>query len=201
MVEKEEGNVTRVLLFTTFIISNPIVAWLPWKDPYFVSVTLTDLLSIPTKLMCAFTPPELMPQLNTLQDIPSITLVGEEDYRDLVESLKVSTGDVQGCAVAGRLWEQLLEKHRIPFLLILVADLRYVLNSKILALDLYAEVCRLHYCGLSLMMLWQAQKTLDVSAFAEWILEETFAVKAEITRDGMHSRTAVRITLICVSRG
>lgn len=45
------------------------------------------------------------------------------------------------CAASARLWEDLLEQHRIPYLLVRVADMRWALDNKVTALVLYEEVC------------------------------------------------------------
>ncbi|GJJ09967.1 hypothetical protein Clacol_004192 [Clathrus columnatus] len=44
------------------------------------------------------------------------------------------------CASSARFWESLLETHRVPYLLLRVADMRYVLKSKVTALLLYEEL-------------------------------------------------------------
>lgn len=50
--------------------------------------------------------------------------------------------DVASCAASARLWEQLLETHPVPFLLLLVADMRYtMLANKTMALLVYEGVC------------------------------------------------------------
>jgi hypothetical protein len=58
----------------------------------------------------------------------------------LKKSIQVSPSNMQACCVSARLWEDLLEAgHRIPFLLVRVADMRMALGSTVLALDLYDE--------------------------------------------------------------
>ena len=52
----------------------------------------------------------------------------------------MSPSDGPACAAAARLWESLREDHRLPFLLLRVADMRMSLGSKVTAMALYEEV-------------------------------------------------------------
>ncbi|KAF9805362.1 hypothetical protein IEO21_09085 [Rhodonia placenta] len=48
----------------------------------------------------------------------------------LEASLKVESSNGVACAASARLWEGLLEDHRVPYLLLRVADMRFVLGSQ-----------------------------------------------------------------------
>lgn len=58
-------------------------------------------------------------------------------------TLAVDPRNATECASSARYWESLLENHQIPYLLLRVADMRYVLESKVTALLLYEEVRKL----------------------------------------------------------
>ena len=58
-------------------------------------------------------------------------------------SLTVDSSNGLACAAFARLWECLLEKHRLLYLLLRVAEMRMVLGSKVTALSLYEEVSSL----------------------------------------------------------
>jgi hypothetical protein len=75
-----------------------------------------------------------------LQKLP-LDVLGPELTSQLRNSLIVNT-DGRACAASARLWESLLEKHRLPYLLLIVADMRSKLGSKVTALALYEEVSR-----------------------------------------------------------
>lgn len=67
-------------------------------------------------------------------------------------SLRVNESNGFDCASSGRLWEDLLNKHRLPYLLIRVADMRMSLDSKVTAVGLYDEVCWLEYSYFYILM-------------------------------------------------
>ncbi|KAI0047890.1 hypothetical protein FA95DRAFT_1558668 [Auriscalpium vulgare] len=69
--------------------------------------------------------------------IPSDAFVASPEYPDFQRSLGASS--LAEIAAAARLWEELLDRNRDSFLLLRVADVRNVLNSKFTALRLYRE--------------------------------------------------------------
>lgn len=77
-----------------------------------------------------------------LQELPIDTL-WKDVALQLEASLKVESSNGVACAASARLWEGLLEDHRVPYLLLRVADMRFVLGSQVTALNLY-EVGRHH---------------------------------------------------------
>ncbi|KAF8869586.1 hypothetical protein CPB84DRAFT_1915496, partial [Gymnopilus junonius] len=58
-------------------------------------------------------------------------------------SLTVDSSDGLACATSARFWECLLEKHRLPYLLLRVADMLMSLGSKVTGIILYGEVSSL----------------------------------------------------------
>ncbi|KAF5370468.1 hypothetical protein D9615_009755 [Tricholomella constricta] len=81
------------------------------------------------------------PQLEhpALTEIPVATL-GLDLSSKLQRSLRVNSDNLHACGVSGAFWETLLEQHRIPYLLLRVADMRYTLNSKASSMKLYREL-------------------------------------------------------------
>ena len=77
-----------------------------------------------------------------LQELP-VDALGSDLSSQLRASLTVNSSNGLACAASARLWECLLEKHRLPYLLLRVADMRMVLGSKVTALSLYEEVSSL----------------------------------------------------------
>lgn len=75
----------------------------------------------------------------TRQELPTNELDAESLLK-LETSLEVNSSDLVACSRSARLWESLLEEKRIPFLLLKVADMRFVLDSKATAFELYEEV-------------------------------------------------------------
>lgn len=71
-----------------------------------------------------------------LQELPIDTL-WKDVALQLEASLKVESSNGVACAASARLWEGLLEDHRVPYLLLRVADMRFVLGSQVTALNLY----------------------------------------------------------------
>ncbi|GAV99156.1 protein [Lentinula edodes] len=66
-----------------------------------------------------------------------------EDATRLRDSFRVSPRDQVNCATSARLWEELLERYRLPFLLLRVADLRFITRgpgSQMTSLHLYVEL-------------------------------------------------------------
>ena len=74
-----------------------------------------------------------------MQELPVDTL-GPDLSSQLRASLTVDSSNGLACAASARLWECLLEEHRLPYLLLRVADVRMTLGSKVTALSLYDEV-------------------------------------------------------------
>lgn len=72
-------------------------------------------------------------------ELPIDTL-GKDVALQLEASLKVEPSDGAACAASARLWESLLENHRVPYLLLRVADMRFALGSQVTALSLYEEL-------------------------------------------------------------
>ncbi|KAF8194652.1 fido domain-containing protein [Pholiota molesta] len=68
-----------------------------------------------------------------------LDVLGPELTSQLRNSLTVNA-DGRASAASARLWESLLEKHRLPYLLLIVADMRSKLDSKVTALPLYEEL-------------------------------------------------------------
>ena len=62
----------------------------------------------------------------------------------LEASLKVPIANKNACALSARLWEEILEQRRVPYLLLRVADMRGTLNSDFTALSLYEEVSKMN---------------------------------------------------------
>ncbi|KAH7879591.1 fido domain-containing protein [Lentinula edodes] len=76
-----------------------------------------------------------------LQNIPDALTT--EDATRLRDSFRVSPRDQVKCATSARLWEELLERYRLPFLLLRVADLRFITRgpgSQMTSLHLYVEL-------------------------------------------------------------
>lgn len=85
------------------------------------------------------------------QNIPDV--LSTEDATRLRDSFHVQPTDQVNCAASVRLWEELLERYRLPFLLLRVADMRYTTRGpggQMPALHLYIEVSfyyrRCHPC-------------------------------------------------------
>lgn len=67
--------------------------------------------------------------------------LGEGELATLQASFNIDESNGVKCAESARFWEKLLETHRQPFIILRVADMRYVLQSdKSMALQLYEEV-------------------------------------------------------------
>ncbi|KAF8727159.1 hypothetical protein AX14_007557 [Amanita brunnescens Koide BX004] len=81
-------------------------------------------------------PPIQHPEITSLP----VDILGPAIAAKVDESLRVSTSDMPACAASARLWEDLLEQHRIPYLLVRVADMRWALDNKFTALVLYEEL-------------------------------------------------------------
>ncbi|KJA15004.1 hypothetical protein HYPSUDRAFT_208232 [Hypholoma sublateritium FD-334 SS-4] len=84
-------------------------------------------------------------------DLP-LDALGPEQCANLERSLAMSPSDGPARAASARLWESLLEAHRLPFLLLRVADMRMSLGSKVTVMALYEEL----------------SGVLDDSDFGEW---------------------------------
>ncbi|KAF8194656.1 hypothetical protein BJ912DRAFT_901192 [Pholiota molesta] len=78
----------------------------------------------------------------SVRELP-LDVLGPELTLELRNSLTVNSSDGLACATSARLWESLLEKYRLPYLLLRVADMRWTLGSKVTALALYAELQRM----------------------------------------------------------
>ena len=74
-----------------------------------------------------------------------ISILGSPLSSKLEASLKVPISNKNACARSGKLWEDILEQHRIPYLLLRVADMRMILGSDFTALLLYEEVSNLKF--------------------------------------------------------
>ncbi len=74
------------------------------------------------------------------QTLPT-DMMGAEDSSKLKASLLGDNTNLLACAASARLWGSLLEKYRVPLLLLLVADVRMTLDHPSIALPLYHEVC------------------------------------------------------------
>ncbi|KIM37854.1 hypothetical protein M413DRAFT_76580, partial [Hebeloma cylindrosporum] len=81
-------------------------------------------------------------------------------------SLTVDSSNAVACAASARLWECLLEEHRLPYLLLRVADMRMTLGSKVTALSLYEEL----------------QTMLNDPNLAHWIAQSRSSILAEAQR-------------------
>lgn len=55
-------------------------------------------------------------------------MMGAEDSSKLKASLLVDNTNLLACAASARLWESLLEKYRVPLLILFVADVRMTLD-------------------------------------------------------------------------
>ncbi|OSX63168.1 hypothetical protein POSPLADRAFT_1055234 [Postia placenta MAD-698-R-SB12] len=64
-----------------------------------------------------------------------VDTLGQDVALQLEASLKVESSNGVACAASTRLWEALLENHRVPYLLLRVADMRFELGSQVTALD------------------------------------------------------------------
>ncbi|KAF9554068.1 hypothetical protein CPC08DRAFT_821931 [Agrocybe pediades] len=70
-----------------------------------------------------------------------VNLLGTGLTDQLLLSLtQIDASDGNLCAKSARLWESLLERHRVPYVLLRVADMRMSLGSKVTAIALYEEV-------------------------------------------------------------
>ena len=76
--------------------------------------------------------------------MPNVIL-GSPLSSKLEESLKVPISNNDACALSARQWEDILEEHRVPYLLLRVADMRMTLGSKVTTLLLYEEVSNLNF--------------------------------------------------------
>ena len=76
---------------------------------------------------------------HTWQEVPDKDL-GPDLSARITSSIQVDPFDGVACAASARLWEETLEIHRVPYLLLRVADMRMSLGSKVTALQLYEEV-------------------------------------------------------------
>lgn len=75
------------------------------------------------------------PQLqhSSVTELP-VDALGSDLSSQLRASLTVDSSNGVACAASARLWECLLENHRLPYLLLRVADMRMTLGSKVTAL-------------------------------------------------------------------
>lgn len=73
--------------------------------------------------------------------------MGSDLSSQLRASLTVNSSNGLACAASARLWESLLEEHRVPYLMLRVADMRMSLGSKVTALSLYDEASSPHIHG------------------------------------------------------
>lgn len=73
------------------------------------------------------------------QEIP-VKGLGPDLAAEILSSLETNPSDDVACALAARFWEEILEVHRVPYLLLRVADMRMALGSSVTALLLYEEV-------------------------------------------------------------
>lgn len=69
-----------------------------------------------------------------------VGILGSDLASQIEASLKVKSSSAVACAASARLWEHVLEIHRIPYLLLRVADMRMTLGRKMTALSLYDEL-------------------------------------------------------------
>ncbi|KAF9479200.1 hypothetical protein BDN70DRAFT_932772 [Pholiota conissans] len=102
---------------------------------------------------------------------PSVTelpldALGPELCARLKDSLAVDSSDGVACAASARLWECLLEKTRLPYLLLRVADMRMSLGSKVTAVMLYVEL----------------QAILRDPTFSLWVAQSRSSILAEADR-------------------
>ncbi|KAH8103947.1 fido domain-containing protein [Cristinia sonorae] len=67
-------------------------------------------------------------------------VLGEELYSELLQSLKYDASNGPEYAASARLWEKVLQSHRLPFLLNKVAEVRWILGSRNTAISLYNEL-------------------------------------------------------------
>ncbi|EDR13975.1 uncharacterized protein LACBIDRAFT_321696 [Laccaria bicolor S238N-H82] len=103
---------------------------------------------------------QLTPYLNV--DRPQL----QHSSVTLRASLTVDSSNGVACAASARLWECLLENHRLPYLLLRVADMRMTLGSKVTALTLYEEL----------------QTMLGAPQLARWIAHSRSSILAEAER-------------------
>ncbi|KAK0430866.1 hypothetical protein EV421DRAFT_2041551 [Armillaria borealis] len=121
------------------------------------SAVAASLLSHILYSLCMMLPKQTLPT----------DIMGAEDSSKLEASLLVDDTNLFACAASARLWEGLLERYRIPFLLLLVADVRMALDHAPTALPLYREL----------------QTTIQNINLASWIDEsdETISFTRRVT--------------------
>ncbi|KAF8073638.1 hypothetical protein FPV67DRAFT_757692 [Lyophyllum atratum] len=107
------------------------------------------------------------PQLqhSSVTELP-VEALGSDLSSQLRASLTVDPSNGLACAASARLWERLLEEHRLPYLLLRVADMRMTLGSKVTALSLYEEL----------------QTMLEDPHLARWIAHSRSSILAEAER-------------------
>lgn len=107
------------------------------------------------------------PQLqhSSVTELP-VDALGSDLSSQLRASLTVDSSNGVACAASARLWECLLENHRLPYLLLRVADMRMTLGSKVTALTLYEEL----------------QTMLGAPQLARWIAHSRSSILAEAER-------------------
>ncbi|PPQ86123.1 hypothetical protein CVT25_002758 [Psilocybe cyanescens] len=102
------------------------------------------------------------PQIQSLQltlptDLPT------QIIRQINDSLEIDPSDGRSCAATGRLWDYILESHRIPYLMLRVADMRMSMGSKVTALALYDEL----------------KGILNNPEFSHWVVQSKLSVQQE----------------------
>jgi hypothetical protein len=115
-----------------------------------------------------------------------IAILGSPLSSKLEASLKVPIANEIACALSARLWEDILEQHHIPYLLLRVADMRMTLSSDSTALSLYEEVSNLKFWNVFRMftgvMVMKLQATFHDEGLEEWIKHVRVSVIKETER-------------------
>ncbi|KAF8810803.1 hypothetical protein BYT27DRAFT_7185462 [Phlegmacium glaucopus] len=114
------------------------------------------------------------PQLlhSSVMELP-VDALGPDLSSQLRASLTVDSSNGLACAASARLWECLLEEHRLPYLLLRVADIRMTLGSKVTALSLYEEL----------------RTMLGDPHLARWIEDSRSSILAEAERQLLNYKT------------
>jgi len=76
----------------------------------------------------------------TRKTLPTDVLGPDLSTQVLASQTQVDDSNGSACAALGRLWEDVLEMYRVPYLMLRVADMRMALGSEVTALSLYQEV-------------------------------------------------------------
>ncbi|RDB22873.1 hypothetical protein Hypma_010278, partial [Hypsizygus marmoreus] len=104
----------------------------------------------------------------------------------LEASLKVNHFNGNACAASGRFWEDLLERFRLPYLLLRVADMRMTLGSRTTALPLYEEVQSIK----QVTQRPQLQTILQDPSLATWIQQTSSDIQSDLQRQ-LHAYNTV----------